>query len=59
MAIIISTIGIQTITQEFRRNLHLIIACLRSHLKVNQKLAKDKAMLFITASHAEQFLNTI
>ena len=45
--------GIQIATQEFKKNLHLITACLRSHLNVNQKFDNVKVMLFITASRAE------
>ena len=46
--------GTQITTQEFKRNLHLIIACLNSHLKVSPRLENDKVILFITASQAEQ-----
>ena len=50
---IIIITGIQIAIQELNKNLHLMIACLKSHLKVNHKLEKVKFMLFITASHAE------
>ena len=45
--------GIQITTQELRRNLHLITACLSSHLIVNHKLERANPMLFMTASQAE------
>ena len=51
--------GTQITTQEFRRNLHLIIACLSSHLRVSHKLEKARLILFITASHAEQSFSMI
>ena len=50
---IIIITGTQMTTQELRRNLHLIMACLNNHLRVSHKLEKAKLMLFITASHAE------
>ena len=49
----IKSIGIQIAINEFKKNLHLIIACLRSHLKVSQKFDIVKLILFITASRAE------
>ena len=45
--------GIQIAIHEFKKNLHLIIACLSNHLIVNQRFESDKFMLFITASRAE------
>ena len=45
--------GIQMAIHEFRKNLHLIIACLSNHLIVNQRFERDKFILFITASRAE------
>ena len=51
--------GIQIAIQEFSKNLHLIIACLRSHLKVNHIFEKAKLILFKTASRAEQSFNMI
>jgi len=50
---IITISGIHIAIQEFRKNLHLMTACLSNHLIVNQKLERDKLILFITASHAE------
>jgi hypothetical protein len=50
---IIIITGIQMAIHEFSKNLHLIIACLRSPHSVNPKFEIDKLMLFITASHAE------
>ena len=38
---------------EFKKNLHLISACLRSHFIVNQKFDMERFILFITASRAE------
>ena len=51
--------GTQITTQEFKRNLHLIIACLHNHLKVSHKFEKVKLILFKTASRAEQSFNTM
>ena len=51
--------GTPITTNEFIRNLHLIRACLNNHLKVSQMLEKARDILFITASQAEQSLNTI
>ena len=45
--------GTQITIREFKKNLHLITACLSSHLIVNQKFESDKFMLFITAARAE------
>ena len=45
--------GIPMAIQEFNKNLHLITACLRSHLNVNHGLDKVRLILFITASQAE------
>ena len=56
---IIMITGTQITTQEFKRNLHLIIACLNSHLKVSHRLEKARLMLFITASRAEQSFSMI
>jgi hypothetical protein len=56
---IIMITGTQITTQEFRRNLHLIIACLNNHLKVSHRLEKARLMLFITASQAEQSFSMI
>jgi hypothetical protein len=50
---IITISGIHIAIQEFRKNLHLMTACLSNHLIVNQKFERDKLILFITASHAE------
>ena len=51
--------GTQITTQEFKRNLHLIMACLNNHLRVNHKLENAKLILFITASRAEQSFSMI
>ena len=56
---IIMITGIQITTQEFRRNLHLIIACLINHLSVNHIFVNAKLILFITASRAEQSFSMI
>lgn len=55
----IMIIGTTITTQEFNRNLHLIMACLISHLSVNHRLENARLMLFITASQAEQSFNII
>lgn len=51
--------GTQITTQEFNRNLHLIMACLHNHLRVSHKFEKVRLILFKTASRAEQSFNTI
>ena len=51
--------GTQITTQELRRNLHLMMACLNNHLRVSHKLEKAKLILFITASQAEQSFSII
>ena len=56
---IIMITGTQIATQEFRRNLHLIIACLINHLSVNHIFVNDKLILFMTASRAEQSFKII
>ena len=45
--------GIHMAINEFKKNLHLIKACLSSHFIVNHKFENVRLMLFITASHAE------
>ena len=45
--------GIQITTHELRKNLHLMTACLSSHLIVSQKFENVSVILFVTASHAE------
>ena len=55
----IMIIGTQITTHEFRRNLHLINACLSNHFSVNHILVNARLILFITASHAEQSFSII
>ena len=50
---IIIITGIQIAMQEFNKNLHLITACLSSHLRVSHKFDRVRLMLFTTASQAE------
>ena len=45
--------GIHIAINEFKKNLHLISACLRSHFIVSHKFENVRLMLFITASQAE------
>ena len=56
---IIMIIGTQITTHEFRRNLHLIRACLSNPLRVNHIFVNAKLILFITASRAEQSFSII
>ena len=51
--------GTQITAQEFNKNLHLIIPCLSSPLRVNHRLEKAKLILLITASRAEQSFSMI
>ena len=53
MAIVIIIRGIHIAIQEFAKNLHLIIVCLKRPLIVNQKFDNVRLTLFITASRAE------
>ena len=53
IAITIIINGIHITIHEFAKNLHLIVACLRSPFIVNQKFDTVKLILFITASRAE------
>ena len=50
---IIIITGIQIAMHEFNKNLHLITACLSSHLRVSHKFDRVRLMLFTTASQAE------